>query len=102
MCWCVVMLKIPTITLPELRPFTTNGFLRTTPSRSVYLHRFMQVFVMKIFSNTFRHQRKIFRVPCSRSSYVFMVFDGLSALFKTPKPFINLESRYDSFIIHLT
>ncbi|GFW39811.1 hypothetical protein TNCV_2419771 [Trichonephila clavipes] len=39
MCWCVVNQKIPVVTLPELRPFTTNGFAQTTYSRS---ERFVQ------------------------------------------------------------
>ncbi|GFW46388.1 histone-lysine N-methyltransferase SETMAR [Trichonephila clavipes] len=40
--------KIPVVTLPELRPFTTNGFSQTTSSRSVQLQRFVET----IFSNT--------------------------------------------------
>ncbi|GFU75426.1 uncharacterized protein TNCV_2861421 [Trichonephila clavipes] len=33
MSWCVVMQKIPVVTLLELRPLSTNGFPQTTSSR---------------------------------------------------------------------
>ncbi|GFY27860.1 hypothetical protein TNCV_243251 [Trichonephila clavipes] len=64
------MLKIPTITLPELRPFTTNGFLQTMPSRSVYLHRFMQVFDEDLFE---RIQTPTQHFPRSEKSVVLRV-----------------------------
>ncbi|GFS57531.1 hypothetical protein TNCV_1401931 [Trichonephila clavipes] len=51
MCLCVVMRKIPVVTMPKLRPFTTNGFPQTTPSRSVDLQRFVQVLDDDIFEH---------------------------------------------------
>ncbi|GFX60523.1 hypothetical protein TNCV_1182421 [Trichonephila clavipes] len=33
MRWCVVIQNIPVVTLPELRPFKTNGFPQTMSSR---------------------------------------------------------------------
>ncbi|GFU64042.1 hypothetical protein TNCV_4677471 [Trichonephila clavipes] len=39
MRWCVVMQKIPVVTLPELRPFKMNGFPQTTSSRNVQLRQ---------------------------------------------------------------
>ncbi|GFV56817.1 hypothetical protein TNCV_3995161 [Trichonephila clavipes] len=38
------MQKIEVVTLPELRPFTTNEFPQSTSSGSVYLQSFVQVF----------------------------------------------------------
>ncbi|GFX58956.1 hypothetical protein TNCV_806601 [Trichonephila clavipes] len=51
MCWCVDLQKIPVVTLPELRPFTTNGFPQTTSSRNVYFQRFVQVFADELFEH---------------------------------------------------
>ncbi|GFW63717.1 hypothetical protein TNCV_4940091 [Trichonephila clavipes] len=51
MNWCVVMQKIPVVTLPELRPFTTNVFAQTTFSRNVYLQRLVKVFDDDLFEN---------------------------------------------------
>ncbi|GFV77956.1 hypothetical protein TNCV_1101 [Trichonephila clavipes] len=50
-CRCVVMRKIPVVTLPEPRPFTANGFPQKTSSGSVYLQQFVQVFDDNFFEH---------------------------------------------------
>ncbi|GFV34653.1 hypothetical protein TNCV_1449571 [Trichonephila clavipes] len=96
------MQKTPAFTLPELEAVYDKWILSfdvfekcvaTAICASVWRRYFL----------TFRHQHNIFRVPRSRRSpNEFIVFDGFSALYKTPMPFVNLGSRHGRFTIHLT
>ncbi|GFX48256.1 hypothetical protein TNCV_2920731 [Trichonephila clavipes] len=113
--WCGTLLLIAidvlvrchaehTVILSDLRPFPTNCSFKRSLGE-VCSYSYLSNCLATIFSDTttFRHHRNIFHVSSSRrTSNVFIAFDGLSSLFKTSIPFVNLGSHQGGFTIHLT